>query len=153
MILINILMAYRTKYVPLNQQKYVGNPDSIHCRSLWERRVCKFCDVNENIVKWSFEEIMVPYHNPVDNKIRNYIPDFLVQIKNNDQVESWMIEVKPKKQTMLKENASHSQPHQNNTGIFANLHVCLSFAGKLINQHVTHTGPFLYEVVLVYRVS
>ena len=85
-------MAYRTKYVPLNQQKYVGNPDSIHCRSLWERSVCKFCDVNENIVKWSFEEIMVPYHNPVDNKIRNYIPDFLVQIKNNDQVESWMIE-------------------------------------------------------------
>jgi hypothetical protein len=109
MILINILMAYRTKYVPLNQKKYVGNPDSIHCRSLWERSVCKFCDGNENVIKWSFEEIMVPYHNPVDNKIRNYIPDFLVQIKNNDQVESWMIEVKPKKQTMLKENASKKE--------------------------------------------
>ena len=109
MILINILMAYRTKYVPLNQKKYVGNPDSIHCRSLWERSVCKFCDVNENIVKWSFEEIMVPYHNPVDNKIRNYIPDFLVQIKNNNKIESWMIEVKPKKQTMLKENASKKE--------------------------------------------
>jgi hypothetical protein len=33
----------------------------------------------------------------------------IFQIKNNDKIESWMIEVKPKKQTMLKENASKKE--------------------------------------------
>jgi hypothetical protein len=102
-------MAYKTKYKPVNKGKYVGDFDSINCRSLWERSVCKFCDLNDNVLKWSFEEMVVPYHNPIDNKIRNYIPDFTVQIKINGKIETWMIEVKPKKQTLLKENASKKE--------------------------------------------
>ena len=102
-------MAYKTKYNPVNKAKYVGDFDSINCRSLWERSVCKFCDLNENVLKWSFEEMIVPYHNPIDNKLRNYIPDFTVQIKINGKIETWMIEVKPKKQTLLKENASKKE--------------------------------------------
>lgn len=99
-------MAYKTKYTPKNKEKYIGNPDDIICRSLWERHVCKFCDENSSILKWSSEEIIIPYFNPVKNKISNYIPDFLIQIKIDNNIETWLIEVKPKKQTILKENAS-----------------------------------------------
>lgn len=102
-------MAYKTKYKPINIEKYIGDANNITCRSLWERAVCKFCDTNHNVLKWSSEEISIPYHNPIDNKIRNYIPDFIVQIKTKNGTESWLIEVKPKKQTMLKESASKKE--------------------------------------------
>jgi hypothetical protein len=103
-------MAYKTKYFPKNPKKYIGDISSITCRSLWERHVCKFLDENSSITKWSSEEIAIPYYSPVDKKIHNYYPDFLVEIidnKNNKQV--WLLEVKPKKQTFLKENASKKE--------------------------------------------
>lgn len=102
-------MPYKTRFVPKNKQKYVGDSDKITCRSLWERSVCKFFDENENIVKWSSEEITIPYMSPVDQKIHNYFPDFLVQFKYGNGTKSWLIEVKPKKQTFLKENASKKE--------------------------------------------
>jgi L-2-hydroxyglutarate oxidase LhgO len=102
-------MAYKTAFTPKNTKKYVGNPTKIVCRSLWERRVCKFLDETPNILKWSFEEIIVPYMNPLDKKIHNYYPDFMVQFKDKTGIKSWMIEVKPKKQTYLKENASKKE--------------------------------------------
>lgn len=102
-------MAYKSRYKPKNISKYIGNLDNIICRSLWERNVCKFLDENESIIKWSSEEIAVPYINPIDNKVCNYYPDFLVQFKSNEKLQTWMLEVKPKKQTFLKENASKKE--------------------------------------------
>lgn len=102
-------MAYRSTYNPKNIKKYVGDYTKINCRSLWERNVCKFCDENESITKWSFEEVVIPYLNPIDRKIHNYFPDFLIQFKNKTGIKSWMVEVKPKKQTYLKENASKKE--------------------------------------------
>ena len=102
-------MAYKTVYNPKNVKKYVGDPTKIKCRSLWERNVCKFCDENDNILKWSFEEIVIPYVNPIDSKVHNYFPDFLIQFIDKGQTKSWMVEVKPKKQTYLKENASKKE--------------------------------------------
>jgi hypothetical protein len=102
-------MAYRSTYNPKNIKKYVGDYTKINCRSLWERNVCKFCDENESITKWSFEEVVIPYLNPIDRKIHNYFPDFLIQFKDKTGIKSWMVEVKPKKQTYLKENASKKE--------------------------------------------
>jgi hypothetical protein len=102
-------MAYKTKYSPNNPQKYVGDPTNIICRSLWERNICKFCDMNESVVKWSSEEMVIPYTNPLDRKLHNYYPDFVIQFKNNEGLKTWMVEVKPKKQTYLKENASKQE--------------------------------------------
>lgn len=102
-------MAYKTKYTPQNLKKYIGDSSKIVCRSLWERNVCKFCDQTESVVKWSFEEIIIPYFNPIDKKMHNYYPDFLIQFKDNKSLKTWMVEVKPKKQTMLKENASKKE--------------------------------------------
>ena len=102
-------MAYKTIYKPVNIKKYIGDATKIKCRSLWERNVCKFCDSNPNILKWSFEELVIPYLNPLDNKMHNYYPDFLIQFESNNQIKSWLIEVKPNKQTYLKENASKKE--------------------------------------------
>lgn len=102
-------MAYRTKYKPKNPQKYVGDVSNIVCRSLWERNVCKFLDENHNIIKWSSEELAIPYTSPLDGKLHNYYPDFIVQFKNNTKINNWIVEIKPKKQTVLKENASKSE--------------------------------------------
>ena len=102
-------MAYKTRFIPENKKKYIGDPEKIICRSLWERNICKFCDQTENIVKWSFEEVIIPYINPLDKKQHNYFPDFLIQFKNDSGIQTWMVEIKPKKQTYLKENASNKE--------------------------------------------
>lgn len=92
-------MAYKTKYNPKNPSKYVGNVKNIVCRSLWERRVCKFLDTNKNITKWSSEEIHIPYFSKIDKKWHRYYPDFLIEKTSNDKKEILLIEVKPEKQT------------------------------------------------------
>lgn len=102
-------MAYRTIFNPKNPQKYAGDTSKIVCRSLWERNVCKFCDDHPNVLKWSSEEIAIPYANPIDKKIHNYYPDFLIQFNGVNGKQTWMVEVKPKKQTLLKENASKKE--------------------------------------------
>lgn len=93
-------MAYKSRFNPKNKSKYMGDPSSIICRSLWERRMCKYLDENRNIIRWGSEELSIPYYSPVDKKMHKYYPDFLVEKRNPDgTVETVMIEVKPKKQT------------------------------------------------------
>lgn len=104
-------MAYKTKFIPKNKTKYIGNIEDIVCRSLWERVVCKFCDDHPDILKWSSEEIAIPYLHPIEKKIKNYYPDFLIQFNQNGKLCTWMVEIKPKKQTFLKENASKKEKY------------------------------------------
>ena len=60
-----------------------------------ELRFMKWCDNNEKILKWSSEEIVIPYISPIDNKKHRYFPDFLIQT-----TKGWtLIEVKPQIQT------------------------------------------------------
>ena len=95
-----MFMAYKTKYSIQNPSKYIGNPDNIICRSLWERRVCKYMDENKNVIRWGSEELAIPYYSPVDKKNHRYFPDFIAEIKTKDgEVKTYVIEVKPKKQT------------------------------------------------------
>ena len=95
-----MVMAYKTKYSIQNPSKYIGNPDNIICRSLWERRVCKYMDENKNVIRWGSEELAIPYYSPVDKKNHRYFPDFIAEIKTKDgEVKTYVIEVKPKKQT------------------------------------------------------
>ena len=93
-------MAYKSKYTPKNKEKYVGNCDKIICRSTWERKMCKYLDLNENVLQWGSEELKIPYFSPVDNKWHNYYPDFITEIKDKlGEVKTYLIEVKPKRQT------------------------------------------------------
>ena len=56
-------------------------------------------DTNPSVVKWSNEEIVIPYLSPVDNRWHRYFPDFFVQVKNKQGIlEAMILEVKPKSQ-------------------------------------------------------
>lgn len=93
-------MAYKTRYTIKNPTKYIGDPTNIICRSLWERRVCKYLDENSNVSRWGSEELIIPYYSPVDKKMHKYFPDFIAEIKSKDGVvKTYIVEVKPKKQT------------------------------------------------------
>jgi hypothetical protein len=93
-------MAYKTKYTPENPQKYVGNSKNIICRSLWERKFCKYLDTNENIIRWASEEIKIPYVSTIDKTIHHYYPDFIFEVKKDNKIQTFMVEIKPKKQTI-----------------------------------------------------
>jgi hypothetical protein len=93
-------MAYKTKYTIQNLSKYIGDPTKIICRSLWERRVCRYMDENKNIIQWGSEEMSIPYYSPVDKKIHKYYPDFIAEVKRPDgNIATFVIEIKPKRQT------------------------------------------------------
>ncbi len=93
-------MAYKTKYLPENVTKYMGNPTKIVCRSTWERKMCKYLDNNVNVLRWASEELSIPYLSPVDNKMHKYYPDFIAEVRTKTgDVKTFLIEVKPYKQT------------------------------------------------------
>lgn len=93
-------MAYKGKYKIINTNKYKGDYTNIIYRSLWERRFMTYCDTNDSILKWSSEEICIPYRSPLERKVRRYYPDFWLEVKKADgKKEKVLIEVKPKKQT------------------------------------------------------
>lgn len=97
-------MSYKTKFLPKNPSKYVGDINKIICRSLWERKFCKYLDENASVIRWASEEIAIPYQCPVKKKICFYYPDFLFESNGEDGIETFLIEIKPKKQTSPPKN-------------------------------------------------
>jgi len=94
-------MAYSGKFQPSYPRKYKGDPTNIIYRSLWERKLMVYCDLNENILEWGSEEIALPYRSPIDNRIHRYFPDFYIKVKESSgQIKKYIIEIKPKKQTI-----------------------------------------------------
>jgi hypothetical protein len=93
--------SLKSKYKPEYPKKYKGDPNNIICRSSWERRFCRWCDLNENIISWGSEEFFIPYLSPVDNRVHRYFPDFIIKVREqNGEIKTYVIEVKPKKQTV-----------------------------------------------------
>jgi hypothetical protein len=92
-------MSYKGVYKPEHPEKYIGDPKNIIYRSLWERKFMHYCDVNENIMKWSSEEIWIPYLSPLDSRVHRYFPDFYIKYKDSSGiVKESLVEIKPKRQ-------------------------------------------------------
>ena len=92
-------MTYSGRYIPVNRDKYKGNPLKIFYRSLWERRLMDYFDRNQKVVEWGSEEIAIPYVSPLDQKIHRYFPDFYMKVRQRSgAVKKFIIEVKPKGQ-------------------------------------------------------
>ena len=75
--------SIKSKYKPSYPSKYKGDPNNIICRSSWERKFCRWCDLNENILAWGSEEFCIPYISPIDNRVHRYFPDFLIKVKES----------------------------------------------------------------------
>ena len=97
--------SIKSKYTPVYPHKYKGNSKMIICRSSWERKFCQWCDMNNSIVSWASEEFSIPYVSPKDNRVHKYYPDYLIKVKEkNDMIKTYVVEVKPYKQTMTTQN-------------------------------------------------
>lgn len=100
-------MAARGRFKPENPGKYIGNSSQVLFRSSWEIRFMTFCDRNPSVLKWASEEVAIPYIKPTDNKRHLYYPDFLMIVKDKDNViRKYIIEIKPLKETMITARSS-----------------------------------------------
>ncbi len=92
-------------YKVQNTNKYVGKGQPRY-RSGWEHAFMRFCDSNDNILEWASEAIAIPYMHPILGKRKNYIPDFFIRYRTkNNKVCSEIIEIKPKKQSVIESKA------------------------------------------------
>lgn len=93
-------MSYKGRYKPQNPKKYDGDPTNIIYRSLLERRFMVYCDTKSHILKWSSEEVVIPYVSPIDNRYHRYFVDFMIQYRDAaGSLRTVLVEVKPKSQT------------------------------------------------------
>lgn len=87
-----------------NTEKYIGILP-IKFFSSWEFAFCRYCDINDNIVKWSSESLEIPYqttNNMGQVETHRYYPDFYVEmtnITNPEKYDRLVIEIKPKHET------------------------------------------------------
>ena len=103
-------MAYSGRYSVKNPSKYEGDPTKVIYRSLWERHAFKWCDDNPNIVKWSSEEVVIPYLYEVDRKYHRYFMDLKITTK---QGKTFLVEIKPDGQTRPPKGSRRTQRYLN----------------------------------------
>ena len=86
-------------YRPINPSKYKGDLSQIVFRSSWELKMFRYCDLSENVLKWSSENHIVNYKDPITGRARRYYVDvYLKHITKDGEVKEKLIEVKPSKQ-------------------------------------------------------
>jgi len=78
-------------------ESFDTNGNAIKFRSSWELKFCRFADFNPDIVKVNSEGIVIPYLNPIKNKVSRYYMDFIIETKNGNV---FLVEIKPKAQTL-----------------------------------------------------
>ena len=87
-------------FKPKNKKKYKGDSSNIVYRSSWELKYMMELDSNPDVLAWASEEMSIPYVSPIDQRIHRYFPDFLVEMKEGTQIKTYMVEIKPYKQTI-----------------------------------------------------
>jgi len=82
--------SYKGKYTPKNPNKYAGDPSKIIYRSLWERKFMVFCDETASVLKWSSEEISIPYFSPKkkNKSDKTYLTEMSQWVINNKKWEA-----------------------------------------------------------------
>lgn len=92
---------HQGKYTVKNPSKYVGDLTNVVYRSSWELKFLLWCDSSPSVVSFSSEETIVPYRCGTDGKIHRYYLDFKIKIRDkNGNVNTYLIEIKPKSQTV-----------------------------------------------------
>lgn len=59
-------------------------------------------DRSPNVIEWSSEEISITYIDPTRTKrrVRRYFPDFIFKVNGKQGIKTYMVEIKPLKETM-----------------------------------------------------
>jgi len=90
------MKTLKGRYQVKNPEKYNGDPTKVFYRSSWELKFFNYCDRNPDIVKWSSEEIVIPYKSPIDGRYHRYFPDVWIKTSKG---KVYLIEIKPFKET------------------------------------------------------
>lgn len=88
-------------YMMQNPTKYVGTKTEggVSYRSSWEQRMYYYMDHNANVIEWSAETLIIPYIFSLDGKPHKYYPDIVCKISTRNGIKTFVIEIKPEKQT------------------------------------------------------
>ena len=89
-------MTYKGKYKIKDRKKYVGDPDKVVYRSLWERQTFRWVESQPHIVEWCSEEVVVPYVCETDRKVHRYFIDLYFKTADG---KKYLIEIKTAKET------------------------------------------------------
>lgn len=96
-------------YTVKNTHKYIGKGVPRY-RSSWELVFMQFLDNNDNITHWASEAIKIPYRHPFTGKQTIYVPDFFVVYNNkHGQRIAEVVEIKPKKQSLIESKAASAK--------------------------------------------
>lgn len=90
------MKTYKGKYRVKNIKKYEGDPTKCIFRSLWERQAFRWLDEHPKVIKWSSEEVIVPYKCKTDGKMHRYYTDLKIKMADG---KTYLIEIKPEAQT------------------------------------------------------
>lgn len=101
----NFVRGYKGKFHPKHPEKYLGHLDRIIFRSLAERKMMVFLDESDQCISWGSEELVIPYVNELDGKVHHYFPDFYVEMNKDSMIKKYLIEIKPKFQTLPPKNS------------------------------------------------
>ena len=86
-------------FKPINYKKYIGKGNPTY-RSGWELKFFRWADLNENILAWGSENIVIRYLNTLDSKVHRYFVDNYIIFKDkNGNKNKFLIEIKPSRQT------------------------------------------------------
>ena len=87
-------------YEPQFPAKYKGKLPIVY-RSSLEKRVFFLLDMNDSVIEWGSETIVVPYVSPVDSRVHRYFTDLNFKYRGtNGYVVKYLVEIKPYKQTL-----------------------------------------------------
>ena len=98
--------TYKGKYRVVNPHKYRGDLTNVIYRSGWEKQCFLWCDRNANIREWSSEEVVIPYYYDADKKYHRYFIDLKF---TTTEGKTYLIEIKPDKQTKVPKNPNRSR--------------------------------------------
>ena len=104
-------MTYKGKYKVKNIAKYKSNHKEVVYRSSWERAVFRFLDGNDGVSEWSSEEYVIPYRCSTDKRVHRYFVDIYFK---DSQGQKWLVEIKPKKQTVPPPKPKRKEAHKLN---------------------------------------
>ena len=90
-------------YRPVNEKKYIGKGLPQY-RSGWELKFFRWADQNDNILKWGSENVIIPYLNPLDNKVHRYMIDNYIVFKDKEGKKNKILIEALKLKNLSKEN-------------------------------------------------
>jgi hypothetical protein len=96
-------------FTPVNKDKFIGSK-AVY-RSGLELRFMRFCDSNDNVLRWGSENIVIPYISPLDGRAHRYYVDNFVIIKEGDTIKKYLIEIKPSSQTIPPKTKYRKRSH------------------------------------------